>query len=144
MPEYQQNSSNSDTLPDGEYEFTVKKASLGTSKNGNEKIELVLEIKGGATVYDNLVFTEKAFWKIDQFRIATGEKLDSSAKVNFEAEHCEGRTGQCHLITETFEGRSRNRVEAYLFPSATKGTGAAKAAGRPVPTAGIEPDDIPF
>jgi len=112
-------------------------------------IELQLLVKNGTTevrVFDNLVFSEKAFWKIDEFRVATGEKLVEGQKVNFEAEDCVDRKGRCHLFVDVYEGRSRNKVEAYLPPS----TPAAQAGPNPAgPTgsgggSGGEPDDINF
>ena len=57
------------TLPEGVYGFTVADANDKQSQGGNDMIELQLIIKEPDgqenKVYDNLVFTPKAFCKID-------------------------------------------------------------------------------
>ena len=159
MPEYvsgRDTSGREDVAPEGDYRLRVEDAVEKESRNtGNPMIELELSISYNGKqirVYDYLVFTPKAFWKIDHFRIATGEKLVEGQKVNFEAEDCIGREGRCHMIVDTFEGKTRNKVEDYLPPTTissdptkpgtgTKGTEAVK--GINLNEFG-EPDDIPF
>jgi hypothetical protein len=70
-------------------------------------------------VFDHLVFTEKSSWKIDDFRAATGEKLVEGQRVIIEAEDCVDRKGRCHLIIDSYDGRTRNKVDAYLPPALT-------------------------
>ena len=57
------------TLPEGIYDFVVADANDKQSQSGNDMIELQLIIKGPDgqenKIYDNLVFTPKASWKID-------------------------------------------------------------------------------
>jgi len=149
MPEYDQNAS--EVLPDGEYKYRVQNAKEKTSQNKNPMIELTLDIENGRqTVTDNLVFVKEAYWKIDAFRISSGEVLSSTGKVSFEAEHCIGREGWCELVVDEFEGRQRNKVHQYLFPKKDAAKGATPGA---VPAAHSgpktyndlgEPDDIPF
>ena len=65
-------------LPDGDYMFTVTEASLKTTKNGDEMITVTLEIMWGDDSYliwENLVFTKKAQWKILQFMKLLGRAL---------------------------------------------------------------------
>jgi Protein of unknown function (DUF669) len=110
------------TLPEGIYDFVVADANDKQSQSGNEMIELQLIIKGPdgqeSRIYDNLVFTPKAFWKIDTFRLCTGDKLVKGQSVEFDATDCLDRTGKCSVIIDKYEGRERNKVDEYLDPAA--------------------------
>lgn len=145
MPEYYQQPPG-EILPNGAYEFRVKNAVLERSLKGNDKINLTLEIKGGGIVFDSLVFVEKAYWKITQFRLATGEKIPTSAKVLFEAKDCLGRKGTCELCTDQYQGKCRNKVAHYLMPDVSwPVSGAAPVPARAAGKNELgEPDDIPF
>jgi hypothetical protein len=150
MPTYKQNAA--PAVPEGEYDFTVKNAKEETSKKGNEMIVLTLQIKDGPIVVDNLVFDDegKAIWKIDEFRIATGEVINSTEEVEFTSDQCLGRTGRCSLYVDDYEGRKRNKVEHYLPPGTTRAgtTAAAGASSAGTKKVGYnelgEPDDIPY
>jgi hypothetical protein len=152
-------------LPDGFYWFRIKNAKENTSTKGNNKIELEIEIQGSPTiVYENLTFSEKSFWRIDEFRTATGEKLASSGEVTFNAEDCIARTGCCELFTDEFDGRRRNKVTRFMHPDAVPADivkmresrfappSPSAAAASPIrvpakpatPGTDNEPDDIPF
>jgi hypothetical protein len=111
------------TVPEGIYDFTVADANEKMSQSsGNDMIELQLIVKGPdgeeVKIFDNLVFSPKAFWKIDMFRVCTGDKLVAGQSVEFNAEDCLDRTGKCCVITDKFEGRERNKVKEYLDPNA--------------------------
>ena len=111
------------TVPEGIYDFTVADANEKMShSSGNDMIELQLIVKGPdgeeVKIFDNLVFSPKAFWKIDMFRVCTGDKLVAGQSVEFNAEDCLDRTGKCCVITDKFEGRERNKVKEYLDPNA--------------------------
>jgi len=145
MPEY--TTGVQQVVPEGDYEFVVDDAGEKESIKGNPMIELQLLIEhDGAKVrvFDNLVFVESAFWKIDAFRVATGEKLVEGQKVNFEAEDCIDRRGRCHLYVDTYEGRTRNKVDSYLQPEETTIV-PAKMGPKPGSRSSSEdPDDINF
>lgn len=134
-------------MPEGEYDFMVKNAIEKTSKNMNDMIVLTLQIKDGPIVVDNLVFDANSTWKIDEFRIATGEVINSTEEVDFGEDQCLGRSGRCSLYIEEFEGRKRNKVEHYLPPGTTRAGTSGSAASSP-PKVGVnelgEPDDIPY
>lgn len=148
MPLYKQNAS--PVVPEGEYDFTVKNAKEEVSSKGNDMIVLTLQIKDGPVVIDNLVFTEGAIWKIDEFRVSTGEVINSTEEVSFEADECLGRSGRCSLYVDTFDGRDRNKIEHYLPPGTTRAgqSGPAAAATAGPKKVGYnelgEPDDIPY
>jgi hypothetical protein len=111
-------------------------------------IELFLRImtngvEKGPLVIDNLVFTEKAFWKIDQFREATGETLVPGQQVIFNADDAIDRKGHVILTIDTYQGRSRNKVAEYVVPpeSAPSLSPSTEQSASPP---GSEPVDIPF
>jgi Protein of unknown function (DUF669) len=127
------------TLPEGVYDFVVADANDKRSQGGNEMIELQLIIKGPdgqeSKVYDNLVFTPKAFWKIDTFRLCTGDKLVKGQSVEFDATDCLDRTGKCYVIVDKYEGRERNKVSEYLDPAVIKDSQSPQQAVKPQPSA---------
>lgn len=135
MPEYTPGAQ--EILPEGDYDFTVDDAGEKESQKGNPMIELQLLIENNGSqirVFDQLTFTPSAFWKIDSFRIATGEKLVEGEKVNFTAEECLRRRGRLRLFVDEYLGKKKNKVESYLPPSGTKPAGKKS----------VEPDDLPF
>jgi hypothetical protein len=144
MPSYKQNQA-ADLLPDGIYPFYVKNAKLTTAATGSEMINLTLQVNGTFTVYDNLVFVENAGWKIDQFRIATGEVLGAAGSdANLEDTDCIQRRGEVEIGTDEFpknSGRMRNVVVGYIDPKRNSPKAAVAAA---VPVKRADPDDIPF
>ena len=154
MPEYTQNTSTG-VLPDGSpWDFKVEDATEKESQAGNEMIELQIRIlvpgsDKGPLVYDNLVFTEKAYWKIDAFRECTGEKLVPGQRVVFNADDCIDRRGRVALKIEVYEGRSRNKVDYYILPSELASAAGSTGSSAGQPAAGPknelgEPLNIPF
>ena len=127
------------TLPEGIYDFVVADANDKQSQSGNDMIELQLIIKGPdgqeSKVYDNLVFTPKAYWKIDAFRLCTGDKLIKGQSVEFDATDCLDRTGKCDVIVDKYEGRERNKVSEYLDPAVIKDSQSPQQAVKPQPAA---------
>lgn len=131
MPDYTQGAVS--TVPAGEYNFVVKNAKEKESAKKNIMIELQLQIEGGPVVYDNLVFVDSCFGKIDDFRKATGEKIEPGVTASFEAEDCMPRSGRCELEIDVYEGKSRNKVVRYI-----------ESAVPPTMNSNGEPSDIPF
>ena len=137
MPTHTQ-STDSEVLPDGsEWEFEVEDAQEKESKAGNPLIELKLRILNGAgkghLVFDPLTFTPNAFFRIDQFRLATGDKLEPGKEAVLNAEDCIGRHGRVVLKVDNFQGRARNKIDFYV----TDQVGSTKMATG-------DPKDIPF
>ena len=139
MPSYIQKENS--LLPDGIYPFEVVGASEKVSNNNNAKIELTLEVgPDKVRVYDNLTFTAASGWRIDAFRLSTGDIIKGNVEVSIEAEDCIGRKGMCSIVTETYNGRTRNKVDAFILPNAPpKGGAAAAPAGVTSPTAPAAP-----
>lgn len=125
----------------GEYELEVVDADELLSKNSHEMIELKLRTPQGSFLYDFLVFTESAFWKIDAFRAATGEKVVPDDEVEINADDLIGRTGRARLVVEEYNGQKRNKVAAWIVKP-----GAATPAAQPQQPGAEEDDDddIPF
>ena len=106
-----------DHVPAGDYTVEVLNAEESVSKNGNDMIELKLRVHPeGSVLFDSLVFTPKAFWKIDAFRAATGERVVPDEEVTLEPDNLIGRTGRARLIVEEYNERKRNKVVAWLAP----------------------------
>lgn len=114
----------------GEYLVTVETAEWQLSRSsGNTMIKLKLRtIPGGAVVFDNLVFVEKAFWKVSSAFAAffpskgipapkKDEEVDYEERQDWLDEHLVGATGWALLSKGVgTTGKIRNEVEAYLVP----------------------------
>jgi|TARA_R110002051_G_scaffold295739_1_gene361614 hypothetical protein len=103
-------------LEEGEYELRLKDYEFRTSKAGNEIINLMFEeAKTKRYIWDNLVFTPKAQWKIKQFLPSIGQEVGKSAKMdesymnNIVGEHLWAEVG-----TDTYEGKTKNTIERYV------------------------------
>ncbi|MCP4444908.1 MAG: DUF669 domain-containing protein [Myxococcales bacterium] len=163
MPTYKQSSSDAKTpienLTPGRYGFEVIEASEVMAKSGNEMIKLNIKIANHPNrVYDNLVFTERAFWKIDQFLVGTGANLSEGAEVEVTADGVLGSIGIVELGVEPGMGASADRefnnVVKYIHPDAWsaadkdlmgKATEWADDAIVPsAPAAPVADEDMPF
>lgn len=132
MPSYtaSEPTSRPDYVEPGDYTVEIINAIETISKQGNELIELKLRVApSGALLFDNLVFTANAFWKIDAFRASTGEVVTPNEDVEIVADDLIGRIGRARLVVEEFKGRKRNKVAAWLLPEA-QGKGG-KSDGNP-------------
>jgi hypothetical protein len=105
-------------LPAGIYRATVMKAEEQLSKIGNSMIKLTLDVldSSGQTVklFDYLVGSEKATWKIQQFCVSAG--LDTKFEAGeLAAIDCEGVEVQAQVVAEeTAEFGTQNRIKKYL------------------------------
>jgi hypothetical protein len=110
-------------LKPGDYNFRVLSAEEKMSQAGNEMIELKLDVfekgynqENQSIVYDNLVFTEKAAWKIDSFLKSTERHPGQDCDCNLIAEEMTGWAGRCRIRHEKDQnGNLRNKVDAYLW-----------------------------
>ena len=136
MPTYK--ASDIATRPDfvepGDYTVEVIHAEETVSQKGHDMIELKLRVEpSGAILFDHLVFMPNSFWKIDSFRVATGEQVTADEDVEVIADDLIGRTGRVRLMVEEYKGRKRNKVAAWLTQPAaqTSTTGGVPDANRP-------------
>lgn len=87
-------------LCDGFADFFVSEAQEVIATTGNEMIKLKLvangEHGGQGVIFDNLVFTPKAQWKIKQFLCSIG--LGSQyRKGEIDVRDCLGASGKCRI-----------------------------------------------
>ncbi len=117
MPTYKSSDLRPTFVEAGDYVVEVIGAVDSISQKGNEMIELTLRVEPSETLlYDFLVFTENAYWKIDAFRAAIGDKVTVDQEVEIITDELVGRTGRVRLTIEEYEGRKRNKVSAWLVP----------------------------
>lgn len=122
------NDTSSGLFPAGIYDFQVVAAEEQTSRSGNEMVKLTLHVFNDAgakrTLFDYLVATDRAVFKIKAFAQATGlaDKFESG---ELDAVDMEGRSGRLKLGVEAASGSypEKNKVDAYLA--------AAPGAGKP-------------
>jgi len=157
MPSYTYNEPEErefEVLPEGEYAFTITEVfAFEVAKSGNEYLPLKIAVKSpkGNTVnvFDNLVFTEKAKFRIDQLLKSIGKAPAPGTAEDFDdPTWLVGCKGVVKLKIETYNSNNRNKVDAYLFKKATvegRMVTTAKRAEAPVATQQEEEhDNIPF
>lgn len=103
------------TIDDGWAHGRIKEAELTESKQGNEMFNLKWEAQRGkvkATVFDHIVLTANALWKLRNLLEACGVdvpegdmKLSEEDLVDLECE--------IEITNEEYEGKERPRVTAY-------------------------------
>lgn len=121
-------------LPPKDYDFDVSDAVECRSKSGNDQIKVKLHISG-RYIFDYLVATKKAAWKMHNFCEAVG-LADNYQSGEIRAEDLIGRSGKLLLTIEKSTNPEypdpKNAVEDYL-PAASEEISLAK-----------DDDDIPF
>lgn len=116
MPTYTYNNRTS-ALEPGEYSAEVINASLETSKKGNEMIVLTVLVNGTTEVTDYLVFSQKTFWKIDEFLTATGLAPALGQEIDVTPRLCMGAMARVKIIHEEgSDGRMYPRIDGWLAP----------------------------
>ena len=140
----------------GVYKMEVASAADKTSQNGNAMIKLVCKIQlqdgsAGPEVWDHLVFTPKAAWKIDQFLASIGKATIPGEDINVDAIDLIGSVGVALIGEEpgqTNPEHKFNMIERWIFGDEREEflTGKSKPlAKKPVATKKDEDgDDIPF
>jgi hypothetical protein len=131
-----------DFVEPGDYPVEIIDATETISQSGNDMIELKLRTQPGSIVYDHLVFTPSAFWKIDQFRVAIGESVESG-EVEVNGEDLIGRAATVRIVVEEYNGRKRNKVGAWLAPAPAQAQQPASRATAPAPIPHPRPNPNP-
>ena len=133
-------------IPDGEYNFTVIGANEKTSKSGNAMIELELQfdIGGGNVikVYDRLVSTPKALWRIRSFCAGAGRDFTAGA---LDDQECIGMPGRAKLVLgeKNEKGKRYMQVENYV-PRAGFSEAPAKVKEKPEEGQNPKKSGLPF
>lgn len=108
-------------LPEGDYDFTVKEFTRGTSRNGDNMAILKLEVKGadGATtmITENIVLLQNTIWKISSFLRSVGLKKHGE-RVRMRFKESVGLSGRCHVIQDEYidthgKKRTNNKIDQY-------------------------------
>lgn len=143
-------------LPNGEYPWRIVEINAMTTArtSGNPMIPIKFEFHDAdgnkTTVYENLVFSEAAAWKVNQFlKSANGGTVDKGRRVNFEdrdfLKWLASRTGTAKLGTERVNGKTkeydRNKIEAFTWPKDGSAIPAMPTGGSSAPA---DDDEIPF
>lgn len=141
-------------LPKGEYEFEVVDVyEWEESSKGNDMLPIKLKIDGGkhgaGQTYENLVFTDSAKWKIDQFlKSIFGGKMKPGRSVDFETakDWMIGKRGRCRVRVSKVKGKNyeRNEVDAFLYEGTKIEGRTVKTSPAPDPDPDDEDDDVPF
>lgn len=113
-------------LEPGEYDLRVIDAKETMSKAGNEMIELTCRVQfadgsDGPKIFDNLVFSEKTMWRVDQFVAACGKHPGQGKNFDLYPSLMFGWTCRARLKVEEYNGKQRNKVEEYLIDPETVG-----------------------
>lgn len=139
-------------LPVGEYDFEILGAENKTFNTGSEGIALKVGIytSSGAVrfVNDNLIFVDKAMFKVSQFCKCVG-LYESYKAGNLDAEDCKARAGKCKIgIEPEGEYPAKNKVSSYVIPKEFKKPEqpqSLKMATAPIAETKPEAeDDVPF
>ena len=111
-------------VPAGKYDVVCVNAEAKRSKDsGNQMIELTWKVMfqdgtEGPKIYDYLVFTPNAFWKIDNCLAACGAHPGEGKDVNLSPEHFIGQKCRIDVIVgKTNKGNERNEIKDYVLPS---------------------------
>lgn len=104
----------------GTYKLRVIEAQEDTSKAGNEIIKLKLRVimddgSDGPALFDYLVFSESAGWKIDQFLSACGQHPGEGKEVELDADAMIGWECEAELTVESYDGKKSNKVQSYII-----------------------------
>jgi hypothetical protein len=112
-------------LDPGEYEVEIIKATPHISPSGNEMVVLTLSMVGtGRRLFDRLVYTESADWRIASFLTAIGIQLQEDDDID----EClfVGRGARVLIDVEMFDGQLRNKIKRWLPPKDGAAGGGAK------------------
>lgn len=132
--------------PIGEYNFIVASVEKTFSKSsGKPMLKVRLELQGAdGSVFDNLVISENAMFKVVTFFESIGLKKkgeEITISIGDLADRATGKEGRCKIKHELYNGNTNAKVDKYLLPDAKK---AAKkpADGEDLPFP--VDDDVPF
>jgi hypothetical protein len=132
----------------GIYKVEIKNAVEKTSQNGNAMIKLICKVLlkdnvEGPEVWDHLVFTSKASWKIDQFLASIGKAVVPGEEVTIEADDLAGTVGVAEIGEEAGTNnpdQKFNNIARWVFGDELNAWKTGKSAAKKPEDA----DEIPF
>ena len=148
------------------YEVEIRKAIEKVSqRSGNTMIKLTCAILmpdggDGPEVWEHLVFTEKAAWKIDQVLTAVEIAVIAGEDIDVQPEDLIGKRGVCLIGEEAGSENPEhtfNKIERWFFGDekkewlSVKKSNSAVVESKPLPKQPAKPvhldadgDEIPF
>ena len=126
--------------PIGEYDFMVESVEKTYAQSsGNPMLKIKMDLRGAdGCVFDNLVLTDKAMFKVVTFLESIGLKekgKELTMSIGDAADKAVGKEGRLKIKHETYNGELRAKVDHCII---TQSKTAAKA-----PEIG-NTDDVPF
>ena len=105
--------------PVGEYNFIVASLEKTFSKSsGNPMMKVRLDLQGAdGCVFDNLVLSESAMFKVVTFFESIGLKKKGEAltkSIGDLADEAKGLEGRCKIIHEPYNGKMQAKVKEYI------------------------------
>ena len=105
--------------PVGEYNFMVVDVDKTFAKtSGNPMLKVRLDLQGAdGCVFDNLVISEKAMFKLISFFESVGVKekgKDMKLSIGDAALEAMNREGRCKIKHEEYNGEVRAKVDKYI------------------------------
>jgi len=141
----------------GEYYVKAVKYETGFTTNNNDKITIHLQIKEGPITYENIVFTEKAMWKMDlvlkAFTISKKLPLPAEGQnvkidEDFMKKYIIGGYAKAMIELHEYNGKKTNRVSKWVVPTELPEPVVQEPVQEPEPTFELtseeEDDDVPF
>jgi hypothetical protein len=131
-------------LPDGEYIVQVESVDRGINAGDDER-DMKFSVEGHTNkLFDSLIERNRMDWKTDRFVECMGMVMEPDANGNcpffthFTEDALTGLRGWVRVKTEEYNGKKRNKIDAYLInkPKLAK---HIELDAPPVPE-----DDVPF
>ena len=103
-----------EVIADGSYKFQLSSAELTVASTGNRMIKVASDIVddpqfNGRRIFDNLVLTPAAAWKLSQFCKALG----ISTKTPLDPDEWVGKTFYADVEGDEYEGVTRPKITKY-------------------------------
>lgn len=133
--------------PIGEYDFMVVEVEKTFAQSsGNPMLKVRLDLQGAdGSVWDNLVLTEKAMFKVVTFLESIGLKekgKDMTLSIGEAADKAVGLEGRLKIKHETYNGEARAKVDHYIVTESKKADKAPKKTLKKKTAA--ESEELPF
>lgn len=97
--------------PDGIHDVFVVDFDFRLSSNQNDMVELKLRVPGYGPFYDNLVFTEAAAWRIDQFLVAIGKAPAVGESIEINEDLLKGAKAKAKIGHEEYTHNEKKRTK---------------------------------
>ena len=129
----------------------------GFTRNGDEKIQLVLKVgneKQNITIIETLTFNEASEWKLNEFLKSAGIYPGEGVDYFLTGKMCVGLRGQCRTVNKERNGYTNTNIAEFLeagsqHPETLNGfllseKDMAINPDYPTPDTPVDNSDIPF